>query len=87
MGLARVMQKKQYRTSDEHAWTFAYASPEVRADLFDPGVTLDCKRNLRSSKVRHFILASLSFSPSHGLWSFSGSRIYSGCLGGSLLGP
>lgn len=25
VGLARVMERKQYRSSDEHAWTFVYA--------------------------------------------------------------
>jgi tRNA A-37 threonylcarbamoyl transferase component Bud32 len=48
VGLARVMEKKQYRSSDEHAWTFVYAAPEMlmgracsaASDVYSLGVCL-----------------------------------------------
>lgn len=48
VGLARVMERKQYRSSDEHAWTFVYAAPEMlmgrpcntASDIYSLGVCL-----------------------------------------------
>lgn len=41
--LARVMERKQYRSSDEHAWTFVYAGAQ---QVSGPHADTTCMQHL-----------------------------------------